>query len=56
MYQKKDYLRAIELVAGGKLHLDQMITQRFPFEEYLRAYQAIEASGGRYMKVMIELE
>ena len=45
MYQKKDYLRAIELVSGGKLHLDQMVTQRFPFEEYLQAYQAIETSG-----------
>ena len=54
MYQKNDYLRAIELVSNGKLHLDQMVTQRFPFEEYLQAYQAIKASGGRYMKVMIE--
>jgi len=33
-----------------------MVTQRFPFEEYLQAYQAIETSGGEYMKVMIELE
>ncbi len=38
MYQKKDYLRAIELVAGGKLHLDQMVTQRFAFKDYLAAY------------------
>ena len=56
MYQKKDYLRAIELVSKGKLHLDQMVTQSFPFEAYLQAYQAIETSGGEYMKVMIELE
>lgn len=55
MYQKKDYERAIELVETGKLQLEQMVTQRFPFEEYLQAYQAIKASGGRYMKVMIEL-
>ena len=55
MYQKQDYLRAIELVSNGKLNLDQMVTQRFPFEEYLQAYQAIESSGGKYMKVMIDL-
>lgn len=55
MYQKRDYARAIELVAGGKLGLNQMITQRFPFKAYLEAYEAIEASQGRYMKVMIEL-
>ncbi len=55
MYQKKDYERAIELVAAGKLHLNEMITQRFPFSQYLAAYEAIESSGGRYMKVMIDL-
>jgi L-iditol 2-dehydrogenase len=55
MYQKKDYERAIELAAAGKLRLDPMITQRFAFRDYLSAYQAIEESGGKYMKVMIEL-
>jgi len=55
MYQKRDYERAIELVAGGKLCLDQMITHRFPFKEYLEAYEMIEASGGQYMKVMVDL-
>lgn len=55
MYQKKDYLRAIELVAGGKLCLDKMITHRFSFGDYLKAYEAIDSSGGKYMKVMIEL-
>jgi len=55
MYQKKDYARAIELVENGKLSLDQMVTHRFAFKEYLKAYEAIEASGGNYMKVMIDL-
>lgn len=55
MYQKKDYLRSIELVAVGKLRLGEMVTQRFPFDRYLEAYEAIESSGGRYMKVMIDL-
>jgi L-iditol 2-dehydrogenase len=55
MYQKRDYERAIELVAGGKLCLGQMITHRFDFKDYLAAYEAIEASNGQYMKVMIDL-
>jgi L-iditol 2-dehydrogenase len=55
MYQKVDYLRAIELVAAGKLCLGQMVTHRFNFQDYLQAYQAIEHSGGNYMKVMIDL-
>ncbi len=55
MYQKQDYERAIELVAAGKLCLDPMITHRFSFEDYPRAYEAIESSGGEYIKVMIEL-
>jgi len=55
MYQKKDYVRAIELVANGKLCLDTMVTHRFAFQDYLKAYETIEASGGNYMKVMIDL-
>ena len=55
MYQKSDYEIAIELVSGGKLHLEGLVTHRFKFEQYLQAYEAIEASGGEYMKVMIEL-
>jgi L-iditol 2-dehydrogenase len=55
MYQKKDYERAIELVASGRLHLDPMITHHFDFEDYLAAYEAIEASQGEYLKVMIDI-
>jgi L-iditol 2-dehydrogenase len=55
MYQRKDYVRAIELVAQGILHLDQMVTHRFAFKDYLNAYKTIESSGGNYLKVMIDL-
>lgn len=55
MYQKRDYERAIALVAGGKLCLDPMITHRFAFRDYLSAYEAIEELKGSSMKVMIEL-
>ena len=55
MYQRKDYESAIELVSTGKLRLDQIVTHRFAFKEYLQAYKAIESSGGKYMKVMLDL-
>jgi L-iditol 2-dehydrogenase len=55
MYQRKDYERAIELVAQGILHLDQMVTHRFAFKDYLKAYKTIESSSGNYLKVMIDL-
>ena len=55
MYQKRDYERAIELVVGEKLCLDEMITHHFPFEEYLSAYETIEEAQGDIMKVMVTL-
>jgi L-iditol 2-dehydrogenase len=56
MYQKADYERAIELVANGAIQLGELITHRFPFDRYPEAYHAIDASQGRYMKVMVELD
>jgi L-iditol 2-dehydrogenase len=55
MYQKADYHQAIDLIEQAKLNLEPMVTHRFPFQEYLDAYHAIENSAGQYMKVMIEL-
>lgn len=55
MYQKCDYEQAIALIAQGKMRLDPMITHRFPFAQYLQAYETIESSAGKYMKVMIDL-
>ncbi len=56
MYQRADYECAIDLVARHAIQLDELITHRFPFEAYLEAYQVIEASQGKYLKVMIELD
>lgn len=56
MYQKPDYEKAIELISSGALNLDDMITHRFSFERYPEAYDMIEASGGDYLKMMIELD
>ena len=55
MYQKRDYERAIALVAGEKLCLDALISNHFAFQDYLQAYQTIEAAHGDIMKVMIDV-
>ena len=56
MYWKADYVKAIELAAAGKLCLEQLITDRFPFNAYLKAYEYIEHAKDRAMKVMIAVE
>lgn len=56
MYQKSDFENAVALVAERKIHLKNLITHRFPFDQYLDAYHAIEESEGKYMKVMVELD
>lgn len=56
MYQNSDYEIAIDLVKKGKMCLDDLVTHRFKFEQYIDAYHAIENSNGEYMKVMIELD
>lgn len=56
MYQKGEFEKAIDLIATGKMYLDDLVTHRFKFEQYLEAYHAIEESNGEYMKVMIDLE
>jgi len=55
MYKKEDFEKAVELIATGKMCLDDLVTHRFPFEQYLDAYHTIEESNGEYMKVMIDL-
>lgn len=56
MYQKADYEAAIELIAGGRMHLDELFTHRFKFDNYLEAYHTIVQANGEYMKVVIELD
>lgn len=55
MYQKKDYEKAIELANAGKLCLDPLVTDRFPFQAYLEAYHHIEQAKDQVMKVMINV-
>jgi L-iditol 2-dehydrogenase len=55
MYQRSDYEKAIDLVSRDLLRLDVLVTNHFPFTQYLKAYHTIEAAQGNIMKVMIDL-
>jgi threonine dehydrogenase-like Zn-dependent dehydrogenase len=56
MYQEPDWRRAIELIGRGKVRLDPLVTDHFPFAEYKEAYEHIEAHRDRAVKVMIVVE
>ena len=56
MYLHEDYLRAVEDIAAGRINLEPLVTNRFPFEQYNEAYKFIAANRDRNMKVIIDLE
>ncbi len=55
MYQSIDFEKAVEMVLQGKIKMKELITNRFPFEDYLKAYVIIENNKDKVMKVMIEM-
>lgn len=55
MYQRSDYERAIELIASGQVITQPLFSKHFPIEDYLSAYQFIEAQGDKTMKVFIDV-
>ncbi|WP_369297303.1 zinc-binding dehydrogenase [uncultured Neglectibacter sp.] len=56
MYRTEDYQTAIELADSGKVQLKPLISQRFPFRQYLDAYQYIDANRETTMKVLIDVQ
>lgn len=55
MYQKRDYLQAIELVNNKKIQLEPLMTNHFAFKEYDKAYRYIEKKKDNIMKVFIDI-
>lgn len=55
MYKKEDFTEAVELVAGGQVVLEPMYSEHFPFEQFLDAYNFIDAQGEKSMKVFVDL-
>lgn len=56
MYRHEDYVEAIRLVEAGKIQLKPLQSKHFPFQEYLQAYQYIEANREGTMKVLIDVD
>lgn len=56
MYRNEDYLKAIELVEERKVQLKPLISKHFPFQEYLAAYEYIDANRENTMKVIINVQ
>ncbi|MFV0528458.1 MAG: zinc-binding dehydrogenase [Lachnospiraceae bacterium] len=56
MYRNEDYIDAIALVNEKKVRLQPLISQTFAFQEYLEAYQYIEANRETSMKVLIDVQ
>lgn len=55
MYRHEDYLKAVEEIEVGRIALEPLISNRFPFEQYDDAYKFIDANRETSMKVMIDL-
>ncbi|MHA2180942.1 MAG: zinc-dependent alcohol dehydrogenase [Promethearchaeota archaeon] len=55
MYQRNDYIKAIELINSKKIILDPLMTTHFPFEDYNKAYKFIEDKKDKVMKVLIDV-
>jgi len=56
MYKGEDYVDAVALAATGRMTLDRLVTDRYPFKDYVEAYRHIEKAGDKAMKVMITLD
>lgn len=56
MYREEDYIKAIELVADGKIEFETLITHRFGFKDFKKGYETIEQEKDLAMKVMINME
>ena len=55
MYKREDYVRAVELIASGKVQTAPLESKHFPFTAYADAYRYIDQQGDRCVKVFIDL-
>lgn len=53
VYERRDFERAVELVAGGAIPAEKLITRVVPLGEVPSAFEVLEA--GRAMKILVEV-
>ena len=56
MYRHEDYVKAIEMVNEGLIHLRPLMSKVFPFGKYKEAYEYIDANRETTMKVLIDVQ
>ena len=56
MYRHEDYVDAIRLVKEGKIQLKPLMSMRFPFTDYQKAYEYIDNNRETTMKVLIDVD
>ncbi len=56
MYRHEDYVDAIRLVNEKKVSLQPLISERFAFKDYKKAYEFIDANRETTMKVIINVQ
>ena len=55
MYKDEDYRDALDMLSSGKLRLSLLITHRFAFHEFKKAYEFIDQNASQTLKVMIDV-
>jgi L-iditol 2-dehydrogenase len=55
MYKHEDYVKAVELIAEGKVITEPLVTKHFPFNQYMDAYNFIDKQGDKSLKVVIDM-
>ena len=56
MYRHEDFQEAIRLADEKRINLRGLVTKRFPFGQYQKAYQYIEEHPEKTMKVLINVQ
>lgn len=56
MYRHEDYVDAIRFVSEKKVRLKPLISNHFAFQDYLKAYQYIDAHRETTMKVLLDVD
>ena len=54
MYLREDYEAAIDAISGGSADVDALITDRFPLDRVVDAFERIAAAPAEVVKVQIE--
>lgn len=56
MYKHEDYLEAVNMLSAKKILVEPLITNHFPFDEYLNAYKFIDEQKDKTLKVIITVQ